>query len=353
MTKILTVDQKSPTSQLMGIDQSTDEVTIHHLLHTPSSIGAWELGEKARAATIEASNLRESSIQGRMYRDINTRPRVLVLVVAGVEPPKADKGKGYPVQCDASLAWGLVLVALSTGLCVPESSSLTLRWKILRFEMWLDMISLEVVAAKRWNKWEVVSLRVVIYNLLIDGLCKDKHVNEVFKIFYDVIRKGIKPDVVTYNYMILGVCNFATMVLEFMDAQASDPMLSVIMCCNSTLLDGLCEDEHVDEVSCCFLKFKDVGYLSMCDSAHYGYFKKYDCWFVVVFYYNWDYNRLRASDMTGKLDLLLSQVKPICPTVSILLIPFADLELVLSVQISVFFDNDTLFCHIVLLNNYG
>ncbi|KAM7489720.1 hypothetical protein LguiB_027204 [Lonicera macranthoides] len=40
----------------------------------------------------------------------------------------------------------------------------------------------EVVVAKRWNKWEVVGLSVVIYDLVIDGLCKDKHVNEAFKI---------------------------------------------------------------------------------------------------------------------------------------------------------------------------
>ncbi|KAM7490146.1 hypothetical protein LguiA_033067 [Lonicera macranthoides] len=36
------------------------------------------------------------------YYDINTRPGVPVLVVAEVEPPKADKGKGCPVQCGGS-----------------------------------------------------------------------------------------------------------------------------------------------------------------------------------------------------------------------------------------------------------
>lgn len=62
--------------------------------------------------------------------------------------------------------------------------------------------------------------------------------------------------------------------------------------------------------------------------------------------------------MTSKLHLFLSQlhlsqVKPSCPVVSIFLILFEDLELVLSVQISVFLQYDTPSCYMVLLNNYG
>ncbi|KAG5244283.1 pentatricopeptide repeat-containing protein [Salix suchowensis] len=49
---------------------------------------------------------------------------------------------------------------------------------------------------------------VVTYNVLIDGLCKDRRVNEALDIFSYMKAKRISPDIFTYNSLIQGLCNF-------------------------------------------------------------------------------------------------------------------------------------------------
>jgi pentatricopeptide repeat protein len=45
---------------------------------------------------------------------------------------------------------------------------------------------------------------LVAYNTIIDSLCKDTLVVDAFNLFSEMITKGIAPDVITYNSLILG-----------------------------------------------------------------------------------------------------------------------------------------------------
>ena len=45
-----------------------------------------------------------------------------------------------------------------------------------------------------------------MYNIIIDGLGKDRLVIEASNLFSKMIAQGISPNVVTYNCLILGLC---------------------------------------------------------------------------------------------------------------------------------------------------
>lgn len=47
----------------------------------------------------------------------------------------------------------------------------------------------------------------VVYNTIIDGLCKDRLVNEAMELFSETEERGIPPSVVTYNSLLYGFCN--------------------------------------------------------------------------------------------------------------------------------------------------
>ncbi|PWA73578.1 tetratricopeptide-like helical domain-containing protein [Artemisia annua] len=47
---------------------------------------------------------------------------------------------------------------------------------------------------------------VVVYNTIIDSLCKDKLIDEAFKLFKEMVfQKGISPDAITYSSLIDGL----------------------------------------------------------------------------------------------------------------------------------------------------
>ena len=47
---------------------------------------------------------------------------------------------------------------------------------------------------------------IVIYNILIDGLCNAGKLIAARELFYSLPTKGLKPHVWTYNIMIKGFC---------------------------------------------------------------------------------------------------------------------------------------------------
>ena len=48
---------------------------------------------------------------------------------------------------------------------------------------------------------------LVVYNILIDGMCKAKKLEDALKHFGSLSSKSLKPDVKTYTTMIGGLCN--------------------------------------------------------------------------------------------------------------------------------------------------
>ncbi|KAB1223322.1 hypothetical protein CJ030_MR2G001434 [Morella rubra] len=50
-------------------------------------------------------------------------------------------------------------------------------------------------------------LDVVLYNTVIDSLCKDRLVTVALNLSFEMTSKGIHPELVTYNSLIHGLCN--------------------------------------------------------------------------------------------------------------------------------------------------
>ena len=49
---------------------------------------------------------------------------------------------------------------------------------------------------------------VVFYNTIIDSLCKVRLVNKALNFIFEMMGKGILPDIITYTCLIQGLCNF-------------------------------------------------------------------------------------------------------------------------------------------------
>ena len=47
---------------------------------------------------------------------------------------------------------------------------------------------------------------IVIYNILIDGLCNAGKLIAARELFYSLPAKGLQPNVRTYNIMLKGLC---------------------------------------------------------------------------------------------------------------------------------------------------
>ncbi|MFS7928737.1 putative tetratricopeptide-like helical domain superfamily [Helianthus anomalus] len=51
------------------------------------------------------------------------------------------------------------------------------------------------------------STRIIQYSCVIDNLCKRKRPVEALKLFTEMKRKGVSPNVVTYTCLIHGLCS--------------------------------------------------------------------------------------------------------------------------------------------------
>ncbi|KAK6915327.1 Pentatricopeptide repeat [Dillenia turbinata] len=50
---------------------------------------------------------------------------------------------------------------------------------------------------------------MVMYNIVIDSLCKECMLDDAFKLFSHSTKRGIRPNIVTYNSLIQGACDFS------------------------------------------------------------------------------------------------------------------------------------------------
>ncbi|MFQ6671473.1 hypothetical protein Gotur_036011 [Gossypium turneri] len=77
-----------------------------------------------------------------------------------------------------------------------------------------------------------LELDIFCYNILIDGLCKAGHIEIGKELFHKISLNGLKPDVYTYSIMINGFCK------EGLQDEAYQLFRS--MGDNSRLLDSCC-----------------------------------------------------------------------------------------------------------------
>ncbi|KAF8401945.1 hypothetical protein HHK36_012896 [Tetracentron sinense] len=119
---------------------------------------------------------------------------------------------------------------------------------------------------------------VVVYNMIIVSLCKDRLVTEALDLLLEMTSKGIPPDVVTYNCLIRGLYSSgqwkeATRLFnEMVDRKISQngdlslhEFFNEIQACGqrpdlvtyNLLLDGLCQNQCLDEAMTLFHLIED------------------------------------------------------------------------------------------------
>ncbi|KAJ0716898.1 putative tetratricopeptide-like helical domain superfamily [Helianthus annuus] len=90
---------------------------------------------------------------------------------------------------------------------------------------------------------------VVVYSTIIDNLCKDKMIEDTFKLFNEMVfAKGIQPDVITYTSLVYGLCNLCrwdevSKLLKEMEDLRISPNFQTF----SILVDAFCKEGRVDE----------------------------------------------------------------------------------------------------------
>ncbi|KAK9085926.1 hypothetical protein Sjap_026337 [Stephania japonica] len=98
------------------------------------------------------------------------------------------------------------------------------------------------------------------YSMLIDTLCKQKKVDEALGLFESLPDKGVKTNEVIYTALIDGYCKvekteLAHSLLEKMLADNCSPNSHTY----NVLIDGLCKDKKIHEASLLLNKMAEVG----------------------------------------------------------------------------------------------
>ncbi|KAL3812521.1 hypothetical protein ACJIZ3_013789 [Penstemon smallii] len=98
----------------------------------------------------------------------------------------------------------------------------------------------------------------IIYTAIINGLCKDRSVNYAVRLFYEMLKKGVVPNVIAYTSMIHGLCNSsklkeAKMLMKEMTNWKIYPNIFTY----NVLIDGLCKEGLVSEADDVVLKMKE------------------------------------------------------------------------------------------------
>ncbi|GMP63119.1 hypothetical protein CsSME_00024939 [Camellia sinensis var. sinensis] len=90
---------------------------------------------------------------------------------------------------------------------------------------------------------------IIVYTTIIDSLCKDRMVDVALKLFTEMNEKGIFSNVVTYNSLIHGLCNFGRwkeaigMFRQKLDASSINPNV----CTFNVLVDALTKEGMTKE----------------------------------------------------------------------------------------------------------
>ncbi|GMP77353.1 hypothetical protein CsSME_00033653 [Camellia sinensis var. sinensis] len=48
---------------------------------------------------------------------------------------------------------------------------------------------------------------VMMYNTIIDGLCKDRNVDDALSLLVEMTEQDVTPDAITHSTLIHGLCN--------------------------------------------------------------------------------------------------------------------------------------------------
>ncbi|XP_039008313.1 pentatricopeptide repeat-containing protein At3g61520, mitochondrial-like [Hibiscus syriacus] len=88
----------------------------------------------------------------------------------------------------------------------------------------------------------------VVYNTLIDGLCKVERVEEALQLMEQMkSTKGLAPDMVTYTCLINGFCKVGEIERgkELFDRMIEEVVLPDVVSLN-ILVDGMCKHERIN-----------------------------------------------------------------------------------------------------------
>ncbi|XP_057550475.1 putative pentatricopeptide repeat-containing protein At1g12700, mitochondrial [Amaranthus tricolor] len=100
---------------------------------------------------------------------------------------------------------------------------------------------------------------IVIYSTIIDSLYKDGLINEAVNLFSEMQVKGIRPNVVTYNILIRGMCNLARWKeAEDMHETVAKNLIPQVST-YSMLIDMYCKDGMIDEAEAVFRLMTEKG----------------------------------------------------------------------------------------------
>ena len=89
---------------------------------------------------------------------------------------------------------------------------------------------------------------IVIYSILIDGLCNVKNLKVARELFYSLFAKGLQPNVRTYTIMLKGLCKEglleeASEIFEKMDGSSCSPD----DCTYNTIIQGLLQHNEMSK----------------------------------------------------------------------------------------------------------
>uniref|UniRef100_A0A2N9GUD4 H(+)-exporting diphosphatase n=1 Tax=Fagus sylvatica TaxID=28930 RepID=A0A2N9GUD4_FAGSY len=135
---------------------------------------------------------------------------------------------GYQPNC-------ITLNTIVKGLC-------------LQGEPWWSCETAAAIELLRKLEEEKVEFNVVLYNTIIDSLCKDRSVTEALNFLFEMMSKGIQPNVITYTCLIQGLCNFgqwkeATSLFKEMEQRKIMPNVHTF----NILVDTLCKEGMLTE----------------------------------------------------------------------------------------------------------
>ncbi|CAL5416392.1 unnamed protein product [Camellia sinensis] len=105
----------------------------------------------------------------------------------------------------------------------------------------------EVMVLRSMQKWNYKP-NVVMYNTIIDSLCKDRNVDDALSLLVEMTQQDVAPDVITYSTLIHGLCNLGQWEeAKRMLRDMTDKNVSLNVLTFTTLIDALCKEGMAKE----------------------------------------------------------------------------------------------------------